>query len=68
MTNTTFNGGGVGLAIIQSANAGDMLVGVKGAMNMTALAVFRYHLVAFRRRQFATESLIEDIRPAGGEA
>jgi uncharacterized membrane protein YuzA (DUF378 family) len=50
MTNTTFDGGGVGLTIVQIANPGDMLLWIKGAMNMTALAIFRYNLVAFGRR------------------
>ena len=59
---------GIRLAIVQGLNARDMTRGIKGAMNMATLAVFRDDLVAGIWRQGSLQGFVQRIDPAGREA
>jgi hypothetical protein len=47
MTHTAFNCSGIGRTVVQSTDARRMLLWIKGAVDMTTLAVFRDDLVTF---------------------
>jgi hypothetical protein len=59
---------GIRFAIVQGLNARDMTRGIKGAMNMATLAVFRDDLVAGIWRQGPLQGFVQRIDLAGREA
>ena len=67
MTGTALRGGRIRHAIVEGAYTRQMLTGVQGAMDVTALAIPNDSQVAFIRRQCTPQGFFERIRPTGSE-
>ncbi len=67
MAGAALHGNGIGRVVIESLHTGHVTDGVKGAVDMAALAILRDDEVTLVRSQFALESFVEGMWPAGHE-
>ena len=67
MAGAALRGGRIRHATVEGTDVRQMLAGVQGTMDVTALTVPKDNEIAFVRRQLTPQGFFERIRPTGSE-